>query len=86
MTRELLNKVAKAKKINLKTYDSVNAYVNDNFTKVFITFGCTEVLAGSKRMYQKNTIVLSVNAILKREEEWPEDYATNGNTWLWEIR
>lgn len=86
MTRELLNKVVKAKRIDLNLYDSVMAYVNDAYTKVYITFGCSEVLGGHKRMYCQNTVALSVSAILKRCEEWPEDYATKGNRWLWEIR
>lgn len=77
MTREILNKIAKSKKVNLDWYDHIIAYINDNYTKVFVTFGNLEVVGGSRFFCNKKTIVLSVCAIQKREEpEW--NYTTQG--------
>ena len=77
MTSEILNKIAKAKKVNLNWYDHIIAYINDNYTKVFVTFGNLEVVGGSRFFCNKKTVVLSVAAIQKREEpEW--DYTTQG--------
>lgn len=77
MTREILNKVAKAKKVNLDWYDHIIAYINENYTKVFITFANLEVCGGSRLFCNKKSITLSVSALQKREEpEW--DYTTQG--------
>lgn len=77
MTSEILNKIAKAKKVNLNWYDHIIAYINDNYTKVFVTFGNLEVVGGNRFFCNKKTVVLSVAAIQKREEpEW--DYTTQG--------
>lgn len=77
MTTEILNKIAKAKKINLDWYDHINAFINPNYTKVFVTFGTLEVCFGSRTFCNKKTIVLSLSAIQKREEnEW--EYTTQG--------
>ena len=85
MTREILNKIAKAKKINLGWFDHINAYINPNYTKVFITFGQMEVCGGSRHFLNQNTVVLSVAAIQKRFEI-ETDYTTQGWTWIDEIR
>lgn len=77
MTQEILKKVAKAKKVNLDWYDHVIAYINENYTKVFITFANLEVVGGSRMFCNKKSITLSVAAIQKREEvEW--EYTTQG--------
>ena len=85
MTSEILNKIAKAKKVNLGWYDHIDAFINENYTKVFITFANLEVCGGSRFFCNKKTITLSVAAIQKREEaEW--DYTTQGWTRLEYIR
>lgn len=77
MTQEILKRVAKAKKVNLDWYDHMIAYINENYTKVFITFANLEVVGGSRSFCNKKTITLSVAAIQKREEaEW--EYTTQG--------
>ena len=85
MTREILEKIAKAKKVNIGWYDHVFAFINENYTKVFVTFGSLEVVGGGRCFCNKKTITLSVAAIQKREEpEW--DYTTQGWTRLEYIR
>lgn len=77
MTQEIINKVCKTKKVNKEWFDHVFAYINDNYTKVFITFANLEVVGGGRMFYNKKTITLSVAAIQKREEfEW--EYTTQG--------
>lgn len=87
MTRELLNKVAKVKGINLEHFDHIYAKVNDNFTFVEITFFNLQVSPmGNIKWCSLKSVKLSVSSILKREEELPEDYETNGSRWIYEIR
>lgn len=77
MTQEIITKICKAKKVNLEWYDHIIAYINDNYTKVFVTFANLEVVGGSRLFYNKKSITLSVAAIQKREEpEW--EYTTQG--------
>ena len=86
LTKSLLAKVCKAKKINLDWYDSVNAWINENYTKVFILLANKEVCGGSRNFFCKKTITLSVSAIMKRygaidapadePQEW--QYTTEG--------
>ena len=63
MTQEIINKVCKTKKVNKEWFDHVFAYINDNYTKVFITFANLEVVGGGRMFYNKKTITLSVAAI-----------------------
>ena len=77
MTREIINKICKTKKINLEWYDHIIGYINESYTKVFITFASLEVVGGSRFFCNEKTLVLSVSAIQKREEmEW--EYTTQG--------
>ena len=86
LTYATLAKVCKAKKVNLGWYDSVFAYINEAYTKVFITLANKEVLPGYRNFCNENTITLSVSAIMKRyskrdapadePQEW--QYTTNG--------
>lgn len=85
MTRDILNKIAKAKNITLDWYDHVFAYINPNYTKVFVNFGQIEVCGGSRVFYNTKTVVLSISAIQKLGEI-ETDYTTQGWTWLNEIR
>ena len=85
MTQEIINKVCKTKKVNKEWYDHIIAYINENYTKVFITFANLEVVGGSRFFCNKKTITLSVAAIQKREEfEW--EYTTQGWERIEDIR
>ena len=87
MTRELLNKVAQMKKINLSHFDHVYAEVNANFTFVEITFFNLLVSPmGDRTWCNRKSVKLSVASILKREEEFPDEYETNGSKWIYEIK
>jgi len=85
MNKETLKRIAKTHKVNLEHFDSVFAYINEAFTKVYITFATTEVVGGEKHHYNRTDIRLSVSAILNRQED-PDDYTTQGWTWLFEIK
>ncbi len=87
MTRQLLEKVIKAKKIDLTIYDHVTAFVNEAYTYVYIRFWTLEVIGGNRRELFNKRVKLSVSAILKRGEEWPEDYETKaGGEWIYNIK
>ena len=87
MTKELLNKVATMKKINLSLFDHVYAKVNDNFTFVEITFFNLQISpVGERTWCNRKNVKLSVASILKREEEFPDEYETDGSKWIFEIR
>ena len=89
MTRQLLEKVAKAKGINLEHFDKVAAFVNSKYTQVVISFWNHECVSHNPRRANEKTVRLSVASILKREEEWPEDYETKdvvAGQWLWEFK
>lgn len=87
MTRELLNKVAEQKNINLSLFDHIYSKINDNFTFVEITFFNLMVSPMGDRTWCNCTKVrLSVSSILKREEEFPDEYETDGARWIFEIR
>lgn len=86
MTKELLNKVATMKKINLSLYDHVFSKLNDNYTFVVITFFNLQVSPmGVRTSCNCHTVKISVSSILKREEEYPDDYETDGSKWIYEI-
>lgn len=87
MTRDLLNKVARIKKIDLSLFDHVYAKVNDNYTFVEILFFNLQVSPmGDRKWCNVKSVKLSVSSILKREEELPDDYETNGSMWIYEIQ
>lgn len=83
LTKSLLEKVCKAKKVNIEWYDSVIAWINDNYTKVYIELANKEVVGGQRYFLNRKTITLSVCAIMKRyqiidnePQEW--QYTTEG--------
>lgn len=87
MTKEILNNIAKAHKINLSIYDHVYAAINDNYTKIRVYIYALEILPGGQRRWcGTQAFNLSVNAILKKEELLPEDYETNGERWIYELK
>lgn len=90
MNAEILKKIAHDRKINLKHFDHVNASINENYTKVIITFFNLQVCGGERTWCNRTIVKLSVASILKNAEKtgwWPEDYETNnGSRWIHEIR
>lgn len=77
MTRKLLEKVAKAKKINLSYYDHVAAKVNEAYTWIYIDFFSAEIYPGGEmKRCCVQSVKLRVMDILKRGEEYPEEYET----------
>lgn len=87
MTRQLLEKVAKAKGIDLSMYDHVTAIINEAYTFVIIRFWTLEVVGGNRHELFNDRVKLSISAILKREEEWPEDYETSPyGEWIYNIK
>ena len=85
MTRELLNKVAKAHKVNLEHYDHVWASINEAYTFITICFSNLQVCGGQRHFYNQRYVKLSIAAIMKRCEELPEDYETRSIEWIHEI-
>ena len=87
MTREILNELAKAKKINLEHYDKVKATINPQYTFIYVTFGLHECVGNVAKMTCCKTFKLSVASILKREQHFPEDYETNPfGEYIWNIK
>lgn len=82
MIPEILKKVAKSHKIDLDHFDEVDSYINDAYTFIYVTFAERENLGGEARRCNRQTFKLSVSAILKRGELWPEEYTTNGWQWI----
>jgi len=87
MTREVLNRIAKAHKIDTTQYMKVAGFVNPNYTKVFILFFDEEGVGFDRIRCNQKTIVMNIAPMLKREE-CPEDYCTKdaGGEWIYEIK
>ena len=85
MTRELLNKIVKANKINLEHYDHIWATINEAYTFVTICFCNMQVCGGEKTFHNQLYIRMSTAAMMKRGE-LPEDYETRNIEWIYEIR
>lgn len=84
MNAAILKDIAKRKGINLNYYGKVRAFINDNYTKLFIIFYDEEGVGTHRIICNKRIETMSVSAILKREE-MPEDYETNGGEWIMDI-
>lgn len=85
MTREALNKIAKAHGVSLDAFANINAWINEKYTKVMVTFANRENLGGNAYYYNHRFISLSVAAIMKRDED-PADYTTQSWEWISDIR
>lgn len=85
MTTEILNRIAKKNKINLDIYTHVACWLNEKATYMFITFSTLEIVGGYRNFIQGKSIRMSFASLLKREEN-EQDYFTNGNEWISEIR
>ena len=90
MTRELLNRVAKDAKINLNWYTHVYAWINPNYTKLFIEFSTIEICGHSRHFCCAKSVTKSVAAISRRNalrgeaDAW--EYTTNGHEWISDIK
>lgn len=58
----------------------VKVTMTDNYSGRSLTFHV------SRRWCGTQAFNLSVNAILKKEELLPEDYETNGERWIYELK
>lgn len=84
MNATILKDIAKRKGVNLNYYGKVRAFLNDNYTKLFVIFYDEEGVGTHRTTCNKRIETMSVSAILKREE-MPEDYETNGGEWIMDI-
>lgn len=84
MNATILKSIAKRKGVNLNYYGKVRAFLNDNYTKLYIMFYDEEGVGIHRTICNKRIETMSVSAILKREE-MPEDYETNGGEWIMDV-
>ena len=82
MTRELLNKIAKANKVNLSEHTHIQAFINQNYTKLYIEFSTMEVCGSSRLFVCPVVITKSVAAIARKNATCGEpdawEYCTQG--------
>ena len=77
MTRELLNKIAKENRVNLSEHTHIQAFINQNYTKLYIEFSTLEVCGSSRLFVCPVVITKSVAAIARKN-------ATCGEPGAWE--
>lgn len=87
MTREILNELVKERKLNLDHYDKVKAWINPNYTFIYVSFGMHECVGGRAKMVEFTKFRLSIASILKKEKHFPEDYETSiFGDFIWNIK
>ena len=87
MTREILNEIVKAKKINLDYCDKVRALINSNYTYIYVTFGMHESVGGCAKLVSVYDFKLSIANIQKKEQHTPEEYETSPHgDFIWSIK
>jgi len=88
MTREILNEIVKAKKLNLQHYDKVKAWINPQYTFINVSFGLHECIPGcAAKMVEITKFKLSIASILKKEQHFPEEYETSiYGDFIWSIK
>lgn len=87
MTREILNELAKERKLNLENYDKVKAWINPGYTFIYVSFGAHECVGGHARMIEYTKFRLSIASILKKQKHWPEEYETSiFGDFIWDIK
>lgn len=88
MTREILNELVKTKKLNLDHYDKVKAWINPQYTFIYVSLGTHEVIPGcSAKMVETTKFRLSIASILKKEQHLPEDYETSPfGDFIWALK
>ena len=85
MTRQLLEKIAKAYKVNLEHFTHVLAWTDENYTYLFVKFSEIQICGDERHFHNGKTIKMSIAAMLKRGE-FPDDYVTKNHQWISEIR
>jgi hypothetical protein len=88
MTREILNEIVKAKKLNLDHYDKVIAWINPQYTYIYVSFGIHECVPGCRaKMVGITNFRLSIASILKKEQHFPEEYETSPfGEFIWSLK
>jgi len=87
MTREILNEIVKAKKINLDHFDKVKAWINPQYTYIYVSFGIHECVSHNATMVEMKSFRLSIANILKQEKHFPEEYETSTfGDFIWNIK
>lgn len=88
MTREILNEIVKAKKLNLDHYDKVKAWINPQYTFIYVSFGMHECIPGcTAKMVEFTNFKMSIASILKKEQHLPEEYETSiYGDFIWNIK
>lgn len=87
MTKELLNRIAKMKNIDLALYDHVYATVSEDYKWVYCSVWAHESVGGHINRAGEKRFKLSVMSILKREQELPEEYETPWQgSWIYELK
>lgn len=85
MTRNLLEKIAKQKKINLALYDHVFSWICPLYKWVYIKLYCLEGTGFYRTESCVTYVKLSVRRIMDRcEPEW--EYTTNGPMWIMDLK
>ena len=87
MTREILDELVKTHKLNLDHYDKVKAWINPQYTFIYVSFGMHECVGGRAKMIEYTKFRLSIASILKKEKHFPEDYETSiFGDFIWRIK
>ena len=87
MTREILDELVKTHKLNLDHYDKVKAWINPQYTFIYVSFGMHECVGGRAKMIEYTKFRLSIASILKKEKYFPEDYETSiFGDFIWNIK
>ena len=87
MTREILNELVKTHKLNLDHYDKVKAWINPQYTFIYVSFGMHECVGGRAKMIEYTNFRLSIASILKKEKHFPEEYQTSiFGDFIWSIK
>lgn len=87
MTREILNELVKTRKLNMNLFDKVQAWINPQYTYIYVTCGMHECVGGKAKIVPTYKFRLSIASILKKEKHFPEDYETNiFGDFIWSIK
>ena len=87
MTREILDELVRTKKLNLDHYDKVKAWINPQYTFIYVSFGMHECVGGRAKMVEYTKFRLSIASIMKKEQHLPEDYETSiFGDFIWSIK
>jgi len=87
MTREIFNEIVKAKKLNTDHFDKIKAWINPQYTFIYVTVGMHECVGGRAKLVPLMEFRLSIASILKKAEHWPEEYETSiWGDFIWSLK